>query len=105
MDKEKLDKLAPWLRKEIISLQKENERLKEIISLFKNEQKESDIYIEKDKQRIYIPNNCFVYFNLINKNYNKEEISVKIVNNKLNILAEDSICLFPDASNSLKISF
>lgn len=101
MDKEKFEKLAPWLKNEIKLLENKIKNLEGIIktlSLENNEQ--TNIFLEKEGVKKYIPNREIIYFLILN-----EELNVCLRNNKLDIVGSDSFKILPKSSNQIEISF
>lgn len=71
MDKEKFEKLAPWLKNEIKLLENKIKNLEGIIktlSLENNEQ--TNIFLEKEGVKKYIPNKEIIYFLISNEELN-----------------------------------
>ena len=101
MDKEKFEKLAPWLKNEIKLLENKIKNLENIIktlSLENNEQ--TNIFLEKEGVKKYISNREIIYFLISN-----EELNVCLRNNKLEIIGSDSLKILPKSSNGIEISF
>ena len=101
MDKEKFEKLAPWLKNEINLLENKIKNLENIIktlSLENNEQ--TNIFLEKEGVKKFIPNGEIIYFFISN-----EELNVYLRDNKLNIVGSDSFKILPKSSNQIEISF
>lgn len=101
MDKEKFEKLAPWLKNEIKLLENKIKNLEgiiKILSLENNEQ--TNIFLEKEGVKKYIPNREIIYFLISN-----EELNVCLRNNKLDIVGSDSLKILPKSSNQIEISF
>ena len=101
MDKEKFEKLAPWLKNEINLLENKIKNLENIIktlSLENNEQ--TNIFLEKEGVKKFIPNREIIYFFISN-----EELNVYLRDNKLNIVGSDSFKILPKSSNQIEISF
>ena len=101
MDKEKFEKLAPWLKNEIKLLENKIKNLEgiiKILSLENNEQ--TNIFLEREGVKKYIPNREIIYFLISN-----EELNVCLRNNKLEIIGSDSLKILPKSSNQIEISF